>query len=96
MSRVILKNKKGKEYCLLSPKDKAFKCFLELDKGIKYTNFGVKKLDEDGKPIKLNQRKIGYRQGVIFNYIENTRIWLKKPGNMMRQKIQDIKIKNKE
>lgn len=63
---VIVKNKKsGKEVVLLNPAEKGRKAALELKRGVKMTNAGKFKLDENKKGIKLTDKERAFRAGYL-------------------------------
>ena len=62
---VTVKNKKGKDVVLLNPSEKGAKYAKELKQGVKRTNSGSFKLDENKKSIKLTPAERAYRGGYL-------------------------------
>lgn len=58
-------SKKGKEVVLLNPSEKGAKYAKELKQGVKRTNAGGFKLDENKKSIKLTDVERAYRGGYL-------------------------------
>lgn len=58
-------NKKGKEVTLLNPSEKAAKYSDELRNGVRYTNDGKYKADEDGVVLGLSDAQKSYRSGYL-------------------------------
>lgn len=60
---------------LLNPHGKYQKYAQELEKGIKFTNEGSIKLDENGKAIPLTAEDRKYRQGYNSALIDQSKIY---------------------
>ena len=62
---VVFKTKKGKKITLLNPSEKGAKFAKELKQGVKRTNSGSFKLDENRRAIKLRSKERAYRSGYL-------------------------------
>ena len=62
---VTITTKKGKQVTLLNPSEKGAKFAKELKQGVKRTNTGSFKLDENKKSIKLTDVERAYRGGYL-------------------------------
>lgn len=63
--QIIVETKSGKKVRLLTPDQKGAKAAVELKKGVKLTNFGQVKRNENGSPRKLNKVERSYRAGYL-------------------------------
>ena len=61
--RVVVQASDGTKKTLLTPTGKNAKFKAELASGVKITNDGKRKKDENGKPMKLSKADKAYRHG---------------------------------
>lgn len=61
--RVVVKNDKGKQKTLLTPTGKCAKYKAELENGIRITNDGKRKRDQNQNVIPLTEAQKAYRFG---------------------------------
>ncbi len=62
---VTIKNKKGREITLLTPREKGKKYAHELGSNHAFTNLGEVKTDESGNPKNLTKEQRAYRAGYL-------------------------------
>ena len=63
--QIIVTTKSGKMVRLLTPAEKGGKYAFELKKGVRVTNMGEPKYNEDGSPQKLTKAQRAYRVGYL-------------------------------
>ena len=73
--QIIVETKNGKKIRLLTPDQKGAKAVVELKKGVKMTNFGQVKCNEDGSPRKLNDKERAYRAGYVDARKDNAKAY---------------------
>lgn len=73
--QIIVETKSGKKVRLLTPDQKGAKAAVELKKGVKLTNFGQVKRDENGHPIKLTKAQRSYRAGYLNARSDNAKAY---------------------
>ncbi len=62
---VVVTGKNGQDIVLLNPSEKSLKYTMELRHKKALTNLGKRKLDENGKQIKLTKEQLAYRAGYL-------------------------------
>jgi hypothetical protein len=60
---VTVKRKDGKSVTLLNPREKMAKAKAEMKSGIRITNDGVAKTDENGNLLRVDEKGMSYRAG---------------------------------
>ena len=73
--QIIVETKNGKKVRLLTPDQKGAKAAVELKRGVKMTNFGQVKRNEDGSPRKLNKVERSYRAGYLDARNDNAKAY---------------------
>lgn len=73
--QIIVETRNGKKVRLLTPDQKGAKAAVELKKGVKLTNFGQVKRNEDGSPRKLNKTERSYRAGYLDARSDNAKAY---------------------
>lgn len=77
--RTILVDKKtGEEKHLLTPYGKGKKFAEEIRLGVKFTNKGEPKFNDDGSPMILSKVEQSYRAGYLAAKNDSAKIWKKK------------------
>ena len=74
-----------KKVTFLNPAEKGKKAAKELKSGIRYTNDGAVKLDENGKKIKLTKAQKSYRAGYLTARKDNARAYRAKKNNYLKK-----------
>lgn len=69
------KNKNGNLFCVLNPSEKSKKYAFELKSGLKHTNDGELKTDDNDRPIKLNEKDKAFRYGYLTARKDNVKAY---------------------
>ena len=73
--QILVETRNGKKVRLLTPDQKGAKAALELKQGVKHTNFGKVKRDENGSPLKLTKAQRSYRAGYLDARNDNAKAY---------------------
>lgn len=71
----VRNNSTGKERVLLNPHGKYGKATAELNQGVRMTNEGEIKRDENGEPLTLTREQRAYRAGYRSAVIDQTKAY---------------------
>lgn len=72
---VVVKSKKGKDVVLLNPSEKATKYVAELKKGIRFTNAGEVKVDNENQPLTLSDTQRAFRSGYLQSRTDGAKVY---------------------
>ena len=73
--QIIVETKNGKKIRLLTPDQKGAKAAVELKRGVRLTNMGQVKRNEDGSPQKLTKAQRSYRAGYLNARSDNAKAY---------------------
>lgn len=74
--QIIVETKGGKKIRLLTPDQKGAKAAVELKRGVRLTNFGKVKRNENGSPQKLTKAQRSYRAGYLDARSDNAKAYV--------------------
>lgn len=73
--QIIVETRNGKKIRLLTPDQKGAKAAVELKRGVRLTNMGQVKRNEDGSPQKLTKAQRSYRAGYLDARSDNAKAY---------------------
>lgn len=74
----VVMNSDGEVSVLLTPAGKGTKAAFELREGVKVTNDGTVKMDNNGNPLKLTAKGRAWRAGYLAARKDNAKIYNRK------------------
>lgn len=78
---IIIQNRQGNDIALLNPNERALKYSIELRHKKALTNTGRRKMDSNGRQIKLTAEQLAYRAGYLAHQKDSNNAFMSKHPN---------------
>lgn len=82
---VTVRNSRGNDVVLLNPSERALKYSIEMKHKKALTNTGRRKMDKDGKQIRLTDEQLAYRAGYLAHQKDSNKAFMSKHPTYKRK-----------
>lgn len=78
---VTVRNSRGNDVVLLNPSERALKYSIEIKHKKALTNTGRRKMDKNGKQLRLTDEQLAYRAGYLAHQKDSNKTFMSKHPN---------------